>query len=70
MSEPFFDFYHDTRTGDVFVWAGYDGQHIRLRFLDTKPRDPDGVLEYDAGTFLGLIRRGVLEVITCDVVTD
>jgi hypothetical protein len=52
MSKPFFDFYRDTRTGDVFVWAGYDDRHIRLRFLDAQPGDPDGVLEYDAGTFL------------------
>ena len=70
MSEPFFDFYRDTRTGDVFVWAGHDGRHVRLRFLDAQPGDPGGVLEYDAGTFLGLIRRGVLEVIACDVITD
>ncbi|MDA8118888.1 MAG: hypothetical protein M0Z85_02300 [Gammaproteobacteria bacterium] len=70
ISKPFFDFYRDMRTGNIFVWAGHDGRHVRLCFLDAQPGDPGGVLEYDAGTFLGLIRRGVLEVIACDMITD
>ena len=70
MSESFLDFYRDTRTGDVFIWAGRSGRHVRLRFLDAKPGDPDGVLEYDVRTFLSLVRRGILEVIPYVVEMD
>ncbi len=70
MSEPFLDFYCDTRTGDVFVWAGHDDRCVRLRFLDSEPGDPDGVLAYDWSTFLSLVRRGVLEGMGWDVITD
>lgn len=70
MGESFLDFYRDTRTGDVFVWAGHDGRYVRLRFLDSEPGDPDGVLEYDGSTFLSLVRRGVLERIGWDVIAD
>ena len=70
MDTPFLDFYHDTRNGDVLVWAGHSGRHIRLRFLASEPGNPDGVLEYDGPTFLGLVRRGVLERVDWDIITD
>ena len=53
MSKPFFDFYRDMRTGDIFVCAGHDGRRVRLRFLDAQPGDPDGVLESMRGRFWG-----------------
>lgn len=70
MDAPFLDFYRDTRTGDVFVWAGHEGRHVRLRFLDAEPGDPDGVLEYHRSGFLSLVRRGVLESIGWNVIVD
>ena len=70
MSEPFLDFYRDTCTSDVFIWAGHDDRCVRLRFLDSKPGDPDGVLVYDWSTFLRLVRRGVLAPVGWEMITD
>ena len=47
-----FEILRDTRTGDLFVWAPQAGCPIHLRFLDSIPGDPDGVLTYDVRTFL------------------
>ena len=66
------ELYRDTRTGDVFVWALHEGEGcpIQLRFLDSTPGDPDGVLTYDVRTFLRLVAKGVLESVPCEVVYD
>ena len=66
------ELYRDTRTGDVFVWALREGEGcpIQLRFLNSIPGDPDGVLAYDVRTFLRLVATGVLESIPCHVICD
>lgn len=68
--EAALEFLRDTRTGDVFVWVPREGRSIQLRFLDSVPGDPDGVLTYDARTFLRLRRIGALESISWHVVDD
>ena len=70
MELPFLELYRDTRTGDVLLWAGQDGRYVRLRYLGASPGDEDGVLVYNAAMFLGLLRRGILEVIPYIVETD
>ncbi|WP_297392078.1 hypothetical protein [Acidiferrobacter sp.] len=66
------ELYRDTRTGDVFVWALHEGEGcpIQLRFLDSVPGDPDGVLAYDVRTFLRLVATGILESVSCQIVCD
>ena len=66
------ELYRDTRTGDVFVWALHEGEGcpIQLRFLDSTPGDPDGVLTYDVRTFLRLVTIGVLESVSCHIICD
>ena len=64
--------YRDTRTGDVFVWALREEERcpIHLRFLDSIPGDPEGVLTYDVRTYLRLVVTGVLENVPCEIVYD
>ena len=66
------ELYRDTRTGDVFVRVPHEevGCPIHLRFLDSAPGDPEGVLTYDIRTFLRLVATGVLESIPCHVICD
>ena len=65
-----FEILRDTRTGDLFVWALQAGHAIHLRFLDSIPGDPDGVLTYDARTFLRLRRSGILESVAWQTMSD
>ena len=65
-----FEILRDTRTGDLFVWALQAGHAIYLRFLDSIPRDPDGVLTYDVRTFLRLRRSGILESVAWQTMSD
>jgi hypothetical protein len=66
------ELYRDMRTGDVFVWAPQKGEGcpIHLRFLDSVPGDPDGVLIYDVRTFLRLVATGILENVSCHIICD
>lgn len=66
------ELYRDTRTGDVFVWAPHEGEGcpIHLRFLDSVPGDPEGILTYDVRTFLRLVAMGVLESVPYHVICD
>ena len=68
--EGAFEILRDTRTGDVFVWMPQPGRHVHLRFLDSIPGDPDGVLTYDARTFLRLRRSGILERVAWQTLRD
>ncbi len=65
-----FEILRDTRTGDVFIWVPHEGSRVHLRFLDSTPSNPDGVLTYDARTFLRLRLSGVLKSISCPIVGD
>lgn len=65
-----FEILRDTRTGDLFVWAPQAGCPIHLRFLDSIPGDPDGVLTYDVRTFLRLRRSGILESVAWQTMSD
>ena len=65
-----FEFLRDTQSGDTFVRVPQDGPRVQLRFLDSVPGDPDGVLTYDADTFRRLRRAGILESMYCPVVGD
>ncbi|MDA8120374.1 hypothetical protein [Acidiferrobacter thiooxydans] len=70
MEPLFLELYRDTRTGDALLWAGQAGRYVRLRYLGASPGDEDGVLIYDTATFLGLLRRRILEVIPYVVEMD
>ena len=65
-----FEILRDTRTGDLFVWTPQAGHAIHLRFLDSIPVDPDGVLTYDVRTFLRLRRSGILESVGWQTMSD